>query len=118
MSSGDDIKNVQQKLRDMEKSNEDLQNKLTKKEREIEIKTDEKVNCGFRLWLFSNFFYLLNFFWTIIFIFFYAPWTISGEHIVTVMSVRLPVCLSPSIQLSVQIVCISLSNIVFDFFPS
>jgi dishevelled associated activator of morphogenesis len=43
MGSGEDIKSLQQKLREMEKNQEDLQNKVAKKERDCEIKEQEKV---------------------------------------------------------------------------
>lgn len=43
MSSGEDIKSLQQKLREMEKNQDDLQNKVAKKERDCEIKEQEKV---------------------------------------------------------------------------
>ncbi|KAJ8308329.1 hypothetical protein KUTeg_013203 [Tegillarca granosa] len=42
MSSDTDIKSYQQKLREMEKANEELQNKLTKMDRECEIRAEEK----------------------------------------------------------------------------
>ncbi|XP_062616662.1 disheveled-associated activator of morphogenesis 1-like [Saccostrea cucullata] len=42
MTSGEDIKSLQQKLREMEKSQEDLQSKVAKKERDCEIKEQEK----------------------------------------------------------------------------
>jgi dishevelled associated activator of morphogenesis len=37
-----DIKSYQQKLREVEKANDEIQSKLTKKEREAEIRTQEK----------------------------------------------------------------------------
>ncbi|XP_078314875.1 disheveled-associated activator of morphogenesis 1-like isoform X2 [Crassostrea virginica] len=42
MSSGEDIKSLQQKLREMEKSQEELQSKVAKKERDCETKEQEK----------------------------------------------------------------------------
>nr|XP_011446761.2 disheveled-associated activator of morphogenesis 1-A isoform X1 [Crassostrea gigas]XP_011446762.2 disheveled-associated activator of morphogenesis 1-A isoform X1 [Crassostrea gigas]XP_011446763.2 disheveled-associated activator of morphogenesis 1-A isoform X1 [Crassostrea gigas]XP_011446764.2 disheveled-associated activator of morphogenesis 1-A isoform X1 [Crassostrea gigas]XP_011446765.2 disheveled-associated activator of morphogenesis 1-A isoform X1 [Crassostrea gigas]XP_011446766.2 dishe len=42
MSSGEDVKSLQQKLREMEKGQEDLQSKVAKKERDCEMKEQEK----------------------------------------------------------------------------
>ena len=46
MSSGEDIKSLQQKLREMEKSQEELQSKVAKKERDCETKEQEKVSVS------------------------------------------------------------------------
>lgn len=46
MSSGEDIKSLQQKLREMEKSQEELQSKVAKKERDCETKEQEKVSLS------------------------------------------------------------------------
>lgn len=46
MSSGEDVKSLQQKLREMEKSQEDLQSKVAKKERDCEMKEQEKVRTS------------------------------------------------------------------------
>lgn len=43
MSSDNDIKAWQQKLRDQEKQNDDIQNRLAKKEHECQIIAEEKV---------------------------------------------------------------------------
>ncbi|KAK3092739.1 hypothetical protein FSP39_006760 [Pinctada imbricata] len=42
MTSGEDLKSLQQKLRETEKANEELQAKLAKRERECEIRVEEK----------------------------------------------------------------------------
>ena len=44
MSSEYDVKTWQQKIRDMEKQIDDIQNKAAKKERECEIKEEENVS--------------------------------------------------------------------------
>lgn len=46
MSSGEDVKSLQQKLREMEKGQEDLQSKVAKKERDCEMKEQEKVRTS------------------------------------------------------------------------
>lgn len=46
MSSGEDVKSLQQKLREMEKGQEDLQSKVVKKERDCEMKEQEKVRIS------------------------------------------------------------------------
>ena len=43
LTSETDIKSYQQKLREIEKANDDLQSKLAKKEREAEARSQEKV---------------------------------------------------------------------------
>ena len=45
LTSETDIKSYQQKLREVEKSADELQSKLAKKEREAEARSQEKVNC-------------------------------------------------------------------------
>ena len=39
------MKDIQQKLRDVQKENDEINSRLTKKERECDVKTEEKV-CG------------------------------------------------------------------------
>lgn len=46
MSSWEDVKSLQQKLREMEKGQEDLQSKVAKKERDCEMKEQEKVRTS------------------------------------------------------------------------
>ena len=44
LTSETDIKSYQQKLREVEKANDELQSKLGKKEREAEARSQEKVS--------------------------------------------------------------------------
>ena len=37
------MKDIQQKLRDVQKENDEINSRLTKKERECDVKTEEKV---------------------------------------------------------------------------
>ena len=37
------VKDIQQKLRDVQKENDEINSRLTKKERECDVKTEEKV---------------------------------------------------------------------------
>ena len=45
------MKDVQQKMREAQKENDELNSKLLKKERECDVKTEEKVSRGHLIWV-------------------------------------------------------------------
>ena len=48
------MKEIHQKIREVQKENDELASRLAKKERECEVKVEEKVQTCLKLYLFDN----------------------------------------------------------------